>query len=286
LKIGFIDYYLDNWHANNYPSFLRSAIKKYGYNAEVHGAFAVKDSEHGLTTKQWCEKNDVKQFGSMAELMEQSDALMVIAADDSRYHDIVCPEALTCGKPVYVDTTFAHDVETAKKFFAIAEKHNTPVFSASAQRYCQSVIDYLAEPDRNTRFMSTVGPHSIANYAVHQLEPIIAVMGTGVKRAKFFAVGEAVTNIILDYGGGRIASFVQSPQPWAEFNFMVSDGKTGKRLISDDSNFYDNLMKVILEFFSTGTAPVKPEETLEILAIIEAAQKHRDKFDEWTEINI
>ena len=24
-KIGFIDYYLDEWHANNYPQFLREA---------------------------------------------------------------------------------------------------------------------------------------------------------------------------------------------------------------------------------------------------------------------
>ncbi|MBO6158642.1 MAG: hypothetical protein J6P72_05180 [Firmicutes bacterium] len=26
LKIGFVDYYLDNWHCNHYPGFLREAI--------------------------------------------------------------------------------------------------------------------------------------------------------------------------------------------------------------------------------------------------------------------
>ena len=25
IKIGFIDYYLDEWHANNYPEFIRKA---------------------------------------------------------------------------------------------------------------------------------------------------------------------------------------------------------------------------------------------------------------------
>ena len=25
-KIGFIDYYLDEWHANNYPKFIKDAV--------------------------------------------------------------------------------------------------------------------------------------------------------------------------------------------------------------------------------------------------------------------
>jgi hypothetical protein len=43
-------------------------------------------------------------------------------------------------------------------------------------------------------------------------------------------------------------------------------------------------MRAILEFFKTGTLPVAPEETLEALAIIEIAVKHRDKFDTWTDM--
>jgi hypothetical protein len=38
LNIGFVDYYLDNWHANNYPAFLREAIARYGYEARVSAA--------------------------------------------------------------------------------------------------------------------------------------------------------------------------------------------------------------------------------------------------------
>ena len=72
-----------------------------------------------------------------------------------------------------------------------------------------------------------MGPHTLESYAVHQLEPIVALMGPGIRRIKAFAVGSAVTQLILDYGDGRLASFMQSPQPYAEFNFMVSDGETG-----------------------------------------------------------
>jgi predicted dehydrogenase len=284
LKIGFADYYLDNWHANNYPAFLRQAVWKYGYPAEVYAAWAMKNLEGGQSTEQWCRERNIRPAGSLEELIDTVDAIMLIAADDSGFHRLLCPEILACGKPVYVDKTFAPDLKSAVEFFAVAERYGTPVFSSSAQRYCQDLIDYLQERKEPTQFMSTVGPHSLANYAVHQLEPIVAVMGTGVKRLKAFAVGGAVTQLILDYGGGRLASFTQTPQPWAEFNFMVSDGETGRRLRSDDGNFYLNLMKAILDFFVHGIVPVRREETLEIVAIIEAAGKAREHQDRWLEI--
>lgn len=281
LKIGFADYYLDNWHASNYPAFLRQAITKFGVEAQVTAAYGMMDAPGGMTSGEWCSAQNVLKAGSMRELLDSVDAVMVIAADDSRFHEIVCPEPLSSGKPVYVDKTFAHDLNTAKKLFAIAEEHGTPVFSSSAQRYCQHVIDYLNERKGPTRFISTVGPHSLNNYAVHQLEPIVAIMGTGVKRMKAFSVGSSVTQLTLDYGDGRLASFTQTPQPWAEFNFMVSDGETGRRLHSDDSNFYENLMKTILGFFSTGIPPVPKEETLEIISLIETARLARNDPDEW-----
>ncbi len=284
LKIGFVDYYLHNWHADNYPAFLRQTIEKYGYDAQVTAAFGLIDAPDGMTSSQWCKEQNVVCASTVHELLNSVDAVMVIAADDARFHEIVCPLPLASGKPVYVDKTFAHNLKAAKELFDIAEAHSTPVFSSSAQRYCQHVIDYLHACTEPTRFMSTVGPHSLENYAVHQLEPIIAIMGTGVKRMKAFAVGNAVTQLTLDYGDGRLASFTQTPQPWAEFNFMVSDGEAGRRLHSDDSNFYENLMKVILDFFVSGIPPVAKEETLEIISLIETAKIARKHPDEWISI--
>lgn len=286
LKIGFADYYLNNWHADNYPQFLREVIARFGYDARVTHAFGIHDAppQGGLTTAQWCAQRNIIPAKSMEQLVEEVDAIMVIAADNSAWHEEVCQLPLRSGKPVFVDKTFAPDLETGKQLFELAERHGTPVFSSSAQRYCQDILDYQAAHPEGPKFVSTVGPHSLDSYAVHQLEPIVALMGTGVKRLKGFAVGSAVTQLILDYGDGRMANFVQSPQPWAEFNFMVSDGETGKRLHSDDRNFYHNLAKAIMDFFVHGICPVRKEETLEILAIIDAARIARTKQDVWLDI--
>ncbi|MCD7737485.1 MAG: Gfo/Idh/MocA family oxidoreductase [Lachnospiraceae bacterium] len=284
LKIGIADYYLDNWHANHYPDFLREVISRMGYDAELTYAYGLYPGPAGTTNEQWCAEHNMKPSGSMQELVNCVDAIMVIAADDSRWHEEVCELPLKSGKPVFVDKTFAPDVAAAKRMFLLAEAHGTPVFSSSAQRYCQDILDWQAEHPVRPRFVSTAGPHSLDNYAVHQLEPIVALMGRGVQRLKAFAVGSAVTQLILDYGDGRLASFVQSPQPWAEFHFMVSDGETGKHLVSDDRNFYHNLAEVILDFFTCGVAPVPKEETLEIVAVIETARQARKMPDTWFQI--
>ncbi len=288
LRIGFADYYLDNWHANYYPGFLREAIALLGLDAAVTHAFAIHDSppQGGASTLDWCRERDIVPAGSMEELVESVDAVMVIAADDSAWHEQVAELPLKSGKPVFVDKTFAPSLAAGKRMFALAEEHGTPVFSSSAQRYCQDILDWQAAHRERPRFVSTVGPHSLASYAVHQLEPIVALMGPGVKRLKAFAVGSAVTQLILDYGDGRLASFVQSPQPYAEFNFMVSDGESGARLKSDDRNFYSNLMQALLGFFVTKAVPVPHEETLEILAIIDAAREARRRPDTWIDIII
>ena len=284
LKIGFADEYLDNWHCSNFPQYMREAIARWGYDAKITKAFAYEDRppEGGESTEEWCLERNIEPAASMEELVSDCDAIMVIAADDASYHEKVARLPLMSGKPVFVDKTFAQDYETGKRMFDLAREYLTPVFSSSAQRYCQSIIDYKRAHPEKPAFVSTVGPHSIDRYAVHQLEPIMALMGPGVKRVKAFSSGSMVTQLILDYGDGRWASFMQTPQPWAEFNFMVSgDGETGARLVSDDTNFYRNLMKAILDFFTKGIIPVPEEETLEILKIIDMARIARKQPDTW-----
>ncbi len=283
MKIGFADYYLDNWHANYYPGFMREAMVKYGYDGVLTCAYAFKDCENGMTNKEWSRKQHIRLAESMEEMIESVDAIMVIAADNSAWHEEVCRLPLSSGKPVFVDKTFARDVETGKRMFAWAKQHNTPIMSTSAQRFCSSIINYLEREKGNTKFMSTVGPHDLSNYAVHQFEPIVAVMGTGIKRVKAFCVGSNVTQLIMDYGDGRMASFTQTPNPYAEFNFMVSDGEKGERL--DSSDYYVNTMKAILDFFETGISPVRQEETIEVLALIDAARTARQNPDVWQKVD-
>ncbi len=288
LRIGIVDQYLDNWHCSFFPRFMRETIARHGYDAQITQAWAAQDQppQGGVSTDAWCAERGIARAASLEALIDECDALMVIAADDARYHEALCQLPLASGKPVFVDKTFADSAAAGQRLFDLARSHGTPVFSSSAQRYCQSVMDWQAAHPARPVFVSTVGPHSIDRYAVHQLEVIVALMGADIRRLKAFACGSMVTQLILDYGGGRWASFMQSPQPYAEFNFMVSpDGETGARLVSDDRNFYHNLMKAMLDFFLTGKPPVPEEDTMTILRVIDAARAARNDPDVWYPVN-
>ena len=81
LKIGIADYYLDNWHANYYPGFLREAAKKFGFDADIVSAFAFCDRPGGVSTDDWCAERSIRRASSMEEMLREADAVMVIAAD-------------------------------------------------------------------------------------------------------------------------------------------------------------------------------------------------------------
>ena len=59
--IGFIDYYLDEWHANNYPDFIKSCA---GDRYTVGCAYGKIDSPiGGMTNREWiCPEDSVSPW--------------------------------------------------------------------------------------------------------------------------------------------------------------------------------------------------------------------------------
>ena len=53
MKIGFIDYYLDEWHANNYPKFFSDASDGEITIGSAYGE--IPSPITGMTSEQWCE---------------------------------------------------------------------------------------------------------------------------------------------------------------------------------------------------------------------------------------
>lgn len=58
IKIGFIDNFLSEWHANNYPEMIRSNAKAKEYGMDVCFAYAKTEVSpyDGVTTDEWCQK--------------------------------------------------------------------------------------------------------------------------------------------------------------------------------------------------------------------------------------
>lgn len=52
-KIGFIDFFLDEWHANNYPEWIRENCRAMRRDCDLNYAWAETNRPGGLDTTAW-----------------------------------------------------------------------------------------------------------------------------------------------------------------------------------------------------------------------------------------
>lgn len=275
--VGFIDYYLDEFHANNYPQWLK---KVSGGELTVGYAYAKIDSPlGGLTTDQWCEKYGIQRVHSIEELVEKSDCLNVLSPDNPEMHEELCALPLKSGKRVYVDKTFAETKASAQQIFSIAEAHGTPCFSASALRFAAELADVNPQ---EVEGLVSVGPGPLDNYSIHQLEPIVALMGPDFARAKFVGT-QSHPALVLEHRDGRKAFF--SHHGWDCPFAMTIDvqGEKTKR-IEVTSDYFNLFMREMAAFFLGAEPKVSHEDTIAVIALREAAIRAEKNAGEWIAI--
>lgn len=282
-KIGFIDFFLDEWHANNYPKWIRENCISKGRNCDLNYAYAETNKPGGLDTEAWCNRYGVQALSSIEELVEKSDYIIVLSPDNPEHHERLSQIPLMSGKPVYIDKTFSPDLLSGVRMFELAEKYFTPMFSSSALRFAQELSDY---PDsrvnpKSIDYVVTLGPGTYENYSVHQFEIIVSLMGSGSNRIKSLSTDKSRL-LVVEYPDGRHASMLQIQQAPFQVSLQLKDGNG--IFIGQCSDIFPRLINGMLDFFETGKSPVSREETLEIMALIEAGNKALKNYDTWVNV--
>lgn len=277
--IGFIDYYLDEWHANNYPRWIRESSRAGEFDVTL--AWQELQPEGKRSLEEWCKEQQVAPARSIAQVVSECDCLVVLSPDDPERHQDLCALPLQSGKPVYVDKTFAPDRSTAARLFAQAEQHGTPMYSTSALRYVESLQTALHQlAGARVEFVGTRGPGDWTNYAVHQIEPLVMFLGLGATRV--MQVGNKQARVlVIDYPDGRRGSVLQATDH--PFGFSVS-GDQQTIDLTDMGDFFPRFIDGMLAFFESGHVPVPKEQTLEIVALIEAGAAALQSPDTWVPV--
>lgn len=261
-KIGFIDYYLDEWHANNYPRFIKECTKG---EFEVAYAYAKIDSPlNGMTNKEWAMKQNVELLDTIEEVIDKSDVLIVLSPDNPEMHEELTDLPLKSGKPVYVDKTFAPDKETAIRIFKNAEKHGTPCFSSSALRFASELNDI--EKGEIYKIYSE-GPGTYEIYSIHQIEPVVMLMNCRAKRVMGLG-DEKHPSIIIEFEDGRYAQIHQCIG--ANYKLTLADMENRASEYPITSDFFALFIKALVDFFKTGKIPVEHNQTIDVIAVREA----------------
>ena len=222
--IGFIDYFLNEWHANEYPGMIRAYNERKGTDYQVRYAWAEMDIPEGMSTAEWCELHKVERCFSIEELCEKCDYVIVLAPSNPEKHFEYAKAVFQCGKSPYIDKTFAPDYATAKEIYALAEKQGVKFFSSSALRYADELNAYIGTAKA---VFTTGGGSNFDEYVIHQIEMIVKCLGVGAEKVRYVKNFDQEWAEIA-YADGRYARMLFAPcMPFAA---TVSDGNGTKYL--------------------------------------------------------
>ena len=277
MKIGFIDKYLDEWHANNLPQWLREETE-----IEAIYAYEMMPKEDGISGAEWAKEHDAVLCESIEEVVEKSDFIIVLAPSYPELHEELCKLPLKSGKPTYVDKTFAPDPATARRIIDMAKNGGTPMFSSSALRFSRGLPEIERE---NIVNISMRGPGPLEMYSIHQIEPIVSLMGCEAEEVMFIGSTEH-PGYIIKFSGNRFASAMHFD--WnCPFNLAVkySDEK-GTVCLNECVDYFEGFVHFLVEFFKSGNPTFDYEQTVSVIAIREAVLRAKDTPCRWIKVEM
>ena len=216
---------------------------------------------------------NVEIVDSIDELLKKVDAVMLESVD-GRPHLAQARPVIAAGKPLFIDKPMAASLADAMEIFRLAREKSVPCFSASSLRFSSGfqAIRRKTSPLGDVKSCVAWGPLHLEPhhpdlfwYGIHGVEILYTIMGPGCKTV----TRAAPDKVVGVWSDGRTGTYVAKQDYGAQVEGTRGSGLAGKY------EGYKPLVVEIARFFQSGRPPVSAEETLEILAFMEAADQSK-----------
>ena len=272
-RIGFIDYDLNNFHADVFLEAIRGPLALRGF--EVAGATALQQDP----SAKWADTNNVRYFESVDALDETVDVYMILAPSHPEVHLELCNRVFPKGKVTYVDKPFAPDLMTAKRIFKLADHHGVQVQTSSALRYTR-VQQIVAQSDQPIRNMVVwAGGTTFEEYGIHPIELVVSCMGSGA--LSVMSVGdERHPQITIRFTHGRVAMVDFNIGTHVQYEAAITTAKETVFVTVDTDTLFVDTAAAILDFFEADRPMVDHKQSLAVRAILDgiANPQARSRF--------
>ena len=226
------------------------------------------------------QKYGVEISGSIEKMLTKVD-FVLLETNDGRLHLQQAMAVFKAGKRMFIDKPITASLADAIAIFNVSKKYNIPVFSSSSLRYITGMDEVLSGTIGKVTGAQTFSPAKLEKthpdlfwYGIHGVETLFTAMGTGCKSV--VRISDADTDMVVgNWADGRIGTFRGIRKGKEDYGGTVF-GEKGIKVLGPYAG-YNPLLEQIIRFFDTGQVPVKPEETLEILAFMEAADISKAK---------
>lgn len=262
-NIVFLDYDLNNYHANTFRNLLRNELADRGFT--ICGCHAL-NPDSGRT---WARESEIPYIEDISSLGESVDGVAVLAPSNPEVHVTLVEMACRFKSPIYVDKTFALSINEVDEMFRLADQAGVPIFSSSALRFADELTP-LREWNASgalRQMQVYAGGASVSEYLIHPLETLISTMGTDIKEYDRKTTG-GLEQIRIVYQDGRIGTIFMYPKSQSGFRVVAAmDDKTVHTDIV--SPIFKNLLDHMLAFFSSAQEPVRRSETRVIIDLLQ-----------------
>jgi hypothetical protein len=277
---------LDTSHAIEFPR--RMQAPDCPADQKVAGLRAVNclrfetpfQNEDGLTARQkTLEGWGVKVTRSFDEAVAGCDALM-LEINDPAFHWEYFQKCVKLGKPMFLDKPLADTTANGRKIVELAKAKQARVFSTSSVRFTPQVAQACAQMPAPL-FAQAYGPlgaapagSGIVWYGVHTFEILERAMGRGA-RSVWSKKDAAGVTCIVDYPDARRGVVELNLGAWVWGGCLRTKEKAVPFVV-DMTRGYSDLLLEVGKFFRGGPAPVALDDTLEVMALLDAAQRSAD----------
>jgi predicted dehydrogenase len=221
----------------------------------------------------------VEIVDSIPKLLEKVDVVLLESVDGRPHLEQARP-VIAAKKPLFIDKPLAGSLADAVAIAELAKKNDVPWFSSSSLRFGPKLVALKTDPKVGEIVGATAfspcktEPHhpDLYWYGIHGVEALYTLMGPGC---------ESVTRVQTDgaelvvgtWKGGRIGTFRGMREGKADYGAIAF----GTKGIATQIGFegYKPLAEQIGRFFKTRKPPVAAEETIELMAFMEAADESK-----------
>jgi predicted dehydrogenase len=285
LRVGIIG--LDTSHVVAFTRALNDeANKDHVQGARVVAAFksfspdipSSADRVEGFA-EELRDKFGVKLVASVEELCAMVDVVMLENVDGRKHLELARP-VIRAGKRLFIDKPLAASLADVLEIYRLADEAKVPVFTSSAYRYYDSMVELKKASVGEVRSAISYGPAHLEKthpdffwYGVHPAEALFAVMGTGCESVTRTSTPE--NDVVVGRWSGDRVGTLQGLRGKATPHKVIVFGSNSLAEQKAGSDSYAPLLRQVVTFFQTGVSPVPKEETIELFAFMAAADESK-----------
>ena len=282
IKIAIVG--LDTSHATAFPKLMQDPTTP--EEQKISGLRVVSclrfetafQNKEGLDKRQeYLESIGVKVTENFEESVADCDAIM-IEINDPALHLEYFEKCAPLGKPIFLDKPFADTVENMCKIIELAKKYNVRFFTSSSLRFDIDFAECMEKGIPVEKGM-TWGPAGIPPkgpavvwYGCHTFEMLQRLMGQGAETVAGIQTAENCYLFRVQYKDGRYG--IVDLNPAFSYGAMgrTKENQAFTVSVTGRVPFYYMLMKEFVKFLN-GEQPVSWEDSVEVMAMMEAALK-------------